>query len=96
METKVGEAKVDSNWNKPIDYLTARRQAGTQEGDALVARLEAMAPERAAALLEDAYRLCSLEDLEGELVNELLLSHSATERIAVALRQLRARSNYGQ
>jgi hypothetical protein len=71
------------------DYLIARKQAGSPEGEAFAARLEAMAPAEAAAAIADMFCLCADEDLEFDICCDLQLDRYKAAAIAAEIGNLR-------
>jgi hypothetical protein len=72
-----------------IDYLTARRNAGTPRGDEYAQRLGAMPPADAADEIADMFQLCGDEDLAIDISEDLQLSRDKAEPIAAELRKMR-------
>ena len=80
------------DWEKRrLEYLAARRAAGTREGIAYAQRLEAMSPAGAAAEIAGMFCLCADEDLREDIACDLQLNRQSAERIAVEIRRGRER-----
>jgi hypothetical protein len=70
-----------------LELLTARREAGTAKGEALVARLKAMPPAAAAAELGEMFALVAREDLADEIACDLQMDRESAVPIARAMRK---------
>jgi hypothetical protein len=72
-----------------MDYLTARRQAGTPAGDAYAAKLSSMPPDEAAAELFKMFALSASEDVASDISNDLQLEPEVALKIADSVIRMR-------
>jgi hypothetical protein len=76
------------DWEKArLEFIAARRAAGTPEGEAFAKALETMDAQDAAARIGGMFALCTDEDLAVQLCEDLLISRAAADRIAAEIRR---------
>jgi hypothetical protein len=82
----------------PSQYLKARAEVGTPEGDAFAGKLAAMSPIEAALEIGGMFTLCCDDDLAGEIATDLGLYSDkypgCAEKIALAIIAGRAGANW--